>query len=125
MQIRHPGPVARHDPGGDRARAGDADLLADDGPYAGLERIPGAGWAIPRTAAQERADHGVRLQVAGRRLDIGVQVENSSGSLDYVDQALPVRQVGTEHEMIWPGGRELEDARVAVDQHRSPVGVAR
>src|SRR5262249_28736784 len=43
----------------DRAGAGDADLLADDRPYAGLERIPGSGCANPRPAAKKGAYHGV------------------------------------------------------------------
>ena len=84
----------------DRAGAGDADLLADDRPYARLERIPGPGCANPRPAAEKRADHGVGLEVAGRPVHVGVEVENSSGPLDHVDQALPVRQVGAEHDVI-------------------------
>ena len=43
---------------------------------------------------------------------------------DHVDEALPVRQVGPQHEVVRSARPQLEHTRVAVDDHRSPVDAA-
>ena len=59
--------VLGHEPAGDGARAGHADLLADHGPHRGLVAVDLPGHAQPGVPRGERTDHRVVGEVARRR----------------------------------------------------------
>ena len=116
------GTEAFHQAPRDRARAGDRHLLADDRAHADLERIPGPDGAQAGQPDDARADQRVvpERPVGGGEID--VQVEQPPHLLDHVDEAVPVRQVCREDEVIWPAAAYLECAGIAVDHDRAPVG---
>jgi hypothetical protein len=109
-------------PPADRVGGGDADLLPDDRAHAGLERVEGARRAHARPAAQQRPQDRVGGQPTGRLLHVEVEVGDAPGAGDQVRQLLPVRQVGTEQEVLLPSPGQLHHARVAAHRDGPPVG---
>ena len=66
-------------PGGDRAGAGHADLLADHGADRGLVAVDLAGHPEPGRAADQRPDHRVLGEVVVHRQRVAVGVERGGG----------------------------------------------
>ena len=100
VQAGHRPTDPRDDAGGDGAGARHAHLLADDGPHAGLERIPRAGHPEPGPGAHGAGQHGIggEALVGGRR--VAVEGEDLPGSLHDVDEAVDVREVGAQQEVV-------------------------
>ena len=70
---RHAGGV--HQSPGHRTRAGDRDLLADDGAHGELEAVGGTRHAAPGTAPHQAADERVVAQGLPDGDGIGIEVE--------------------------------------------------
>ena len=100
LETRNRCAVPLNEPGSDRARAGDADLLADDGPHPCLEWIPRARRAKSGTGMDERTDDRVAHEVPRCGLSVGVEVEDVSSALSHMNQALPVGQVSSQQKVI-------------------------
>ena len=100
--------------------SGDGDLLPDDGAHSDLERIPDA-----RVPASRRATGSSDARI-GSRPSASVAAESRSASrlnksahlLDDVDETVPVREMGREHEAARAGERDLDGAR---DRRRSTI----
>ena len=98
------GAVALDDAAHQRVRTAHADLLADDRADAGLERVPRAGQAQAGRRFDQRAQDGVVREPGGDGVEVAVEVEDAPGTLHHVDQALPVRQVRAQEEMVVAAG---------------------
>jgi hypothetical protein len=117
--------VALDEPGGNRVCGGDRDLLADDRPDSGLERIPGPGWTEARSYSQQRTDGGVVGELDGGLVEIEVEVRDAARALHDVHELFPMWQVRAEHEVVVFAGEEFEHAGVAPDDDGAPVGARR
>src|SRR5688572_13331 len=76
-----------------------ADAPTDDDTDSDLERIPRA-----------------------RHARVAVECEYPSRLLDDVDQALPVREMSAQQDVVIAAGQQLDDSRVPVDHDRPAVG---
>jgi hypothetical protein len=74
--------------------------LADDRPHSDFERIPGPGDTKARPRSQQWTDDRILGELTGGLVQVNVQACDPPGTLDDMDQLLPVRQVSTEQEMI-------------------------
>ena len=100
LQSRHRATVARDNASHDGAGARDAYLLANDRPHTRLERVPGAGGPDPCPRTQQRTDDRIVTEVSRHRFDVGVEAEDAPSALRDVNQALPVRQMGPQYEVV-------------------------
>src|SRR5262249_42925757 len=108
----------------DRVGACDGYLLADDRSHTCLEGIPGAGWTQPWSCLQERGDNLLFAEAFGRMLQIEVEAGYAPGTVDDVDDLLPVRQVGSEQKLALAARQQLEHARIGSDDDRPSIGGA-
>ena len=103
------------------SRGSEIEGLADDRVDARLERTPGAWDAQARMSLDDRAHHGVCGEMSFCRDDIGIDADHACGPFDDVDQALPIREVSTQQQVIATTGTELEHAGIAVKHDCSPI----
>ena len=123
-ELRQPGDgrsEAFDDPTDDRPGAGNGHLLADDRPDAHLEGIPGAGDAEPRQQLDTCLEQGIAPERCSSRGEVEVEIEQAPDLLHDVDQTAPVRQMRREQQVVGAAARNLDDARVAVDQDRPAI----
>lgn len=69
-------------PGGERPRTGDADLLSEHRAHEQFRPVDVAGSAQPGAAPYERGEQGISTQVLVDRLRVAVEVEQAPGPLD-------------------------------------------
>ncbi len=115
--------VPLNQPSGDRVCGGERDPLADDRAHTGLEGIPCSRRAQTRSRPDERAEGGIHGQRASSLVEIEVEVWDTPRPLYDVHELFPVREMRAQNEVITGAGKELEDAGVAADDDRPPVGV--
>src|SRR4029453_5542128 len=81
QESRHGGAEPRDETAGDRVRGGDADLLPDDCPDSGLERIPGPWYPDAAVGPDDRADHVVAGEVPLGFGDVQVEAADAAPPL--------------------------------------------
>ena len=100
LQARHRGPEPLDEPADDRVRAGDADLLADDRSDSRLVRVPGAGDSEAGSRPDQRSEHGIPRERPNRVVNGRVEREDPARALNDVNQALPVREVRPQQQLV-------------------------
>ena len=113
------------EPARDRAGRRDGHLLSEDDAHARLERIPRSRRAQTRPRAEQRPDDRVAGELRRGFVEFEIEVRDSAGAGDEMDEPFPVREVDDEQEVVVDTRRELEDSRVACHDDRPAVGLAR
>jgi hypothetical protein len=98
--------VARDQPGGQGAGGRDRDLLAEDGPDRGLERLGAARDPHPRQAGDQPAEQRVAAEAGGDGIRVRVEVEQAAAAADHSLQVGEVVQADAEEDVAVSGGQQ-------------------
>ena len=114
--------VGGHQPPGQRGRAGQRDLLAQDGPHRQLGAVHHAGHPAAGRGAHEVTDQRVVAEGAGHRRRVGVRVEQVAGGC-----SAAAGRARRRARTGWPPltvGAQLQHAVAVVQREAAAVGAA-
>jgi hypothetical protein len=104
-----------------RSYSGQIGVLSEDGMDGHLERPPGTRTTDAGSNRHQRSDRRIVGKVCHGRTNVGVDAHHPPGSLDDVDQAFPIREVGTEKQVVLTPWVHLQHTRPTVQANRSTV----
>ena len=100
LQARHGATVALRDAARHGRGGLDADVLADDRSHAGLEGFPTADRAPSGVPGHQVAQERVSAERCSGLLHVEVEPQQPPGSLDHVDESVPLREVHPQPQVV-------------------------
>ena len=91
-------------------------------PVSNGSQVPGRAEAGP--GLEQRPDGRVDGEMARGLVQVEVEARDPAGAVHHVDELLPVREVGSQHEVVVAARPELEHPGVVTDDDRASVRAA-